>query len=97
MENQNNDPIRIRQYTPAQLQLFNPNDESLGLVNNVVEALRVRLDIAEQSLPGYYFMFGSVRIDINTDGSVENWPEDLYNDTLNLCIKIRSIQLDRNC
>jgi len=96
MKNTNNDPIRIRQYTPAQIKLFNTDDEFIGLVNNNVEALRVRLDIAEQELTDYYFIYGTIRIDINSDGSVENWPmDDLYNDALDLCLELRKIQKHR--
>lgn len=93
MTNKNNDPIKIRQFTPPQLKFFNPENEFLGYINNQVENLQVRTDIVEQQLSGYYFMYGSIKIDINPDGSVENWPYDLYADSLNYARKI--MQLNR--
>ena len=84
--------IKIRQHTPTQLKLYSPKDEFIGFINNAVEALNVRLDIALSKLEGYYFVYGSIKIDINIDGEVTNWPEELYKETLNLCIILNQIQ-----
>ena len=82
--------IEIRQHTPAQLKLYN-NKEFIGFVNNNIEALQVRLDIGKQKLEGYYFMFGDRKIDILPNAGVKNWPEELYRETTNLCVKIYNL------
>lgn len=64
--------IRVRQYTPTQIKLFDPNNNFVGFINNQTEFLQVRVDIAEQQLEGYYCIFGSYKIDINSDGSLVN-------------------------
>lgn len=84
--------ITIRQYTPAQLKLFSPSDNFIGYVNNSVEALRVRVDIAKHKLEGYYFMYGSIKINIDKLGMVDNWPEGVYSESLDLCIELRNMQ-----
>ncbi len=84
--------IQIRQFTPAQLKFYSPNDQFIGLVNNSIEALQVRVDIAKEKLEGYYFMSGNIKIDILSNGEVRNWPEGLYGEMLTLCVKLRNIQ-----
>jgi len=64
--------IRVRQYTPTQISLFDPNNNFVGFINNQTEFLQVRVDIAEQQLEGYYCIFGSYKIDIKSDGSLDN-------------------------
>lgn len=86
--------IKIRQYTPPQLKFYGPNDEFIGFVNNQVEALRIRLDVAKQQAPGYYFMYGTKKIDILLNAGVFNWPDELYYETTHLYREIYNGQLN---
>jgi hypothetical protein len=83
--------IQIRQFTPTQLKLYGP-DGFIGLVNNRVESLQVRLDIAKEKLDGYYFMYGDIKITIDNDGLVDNWPTKLYSEGIELAKELYSIK-----
>ncbi len=87
--------VEIKQHTPEQIKLFGPDDNFIGLINNNVEMLDVRVQIAEQKLTGYYFTYGNIRIDIKSNGGVINYPEGLYGKTHDLCTKLYSIQKQR--
>ncbi len=86
--------IQIRQYTPAQLKFYGPDDKFIGFVNNQVEALRLRLDVAKQQAPGYYFMYSGIKIELLLNGGVTNWPNGLYSETHDLCREIANRQLN---
>jgi len=84
--------IKITRFTPAQLKFYGPDNEFIGFVNNQVEALRLRLEVAKQQAPGYYFMYGSIKIDLLLNGGVSNWPEGLYGEVSDLCREIYNRQ-----
>lgn len=97
--------IKIKQYTPPQLSLYGPDDVFIGFVNNQVEMLRVRIDIITlvnnsvnimkidaDELSGYYFIYGSNRIDISYNGKVINMPNDLYDEVLKNTINLNNLQ-----
>ena len=86
--------IKIRQHTPTQLKLYKPDGPFVEYINNQVESLNVRLDIAKNKLTGYYFMHGQLRITITENGSVENWPSGLYNETSIICRELYNRQLN---
>lgn len=83
--------IKIRQFTEKQLQLFDPQNNFLGFINNAYEALDVCLQVVEQQVDGYYFMFGNEKIVINkTDGIMVDFPR-IYNKQFDISNKLNAM------
>lgn len=69
--------IKVNKITPQTVELFNPQDESMGFINEY-EFNDVRIQIKEQQAEGYYCMFNGERFDINKDGRSQDWFEGFF-------------------
>lgn len=56
------------------VELFAPNGESLGVFDNEIQWLDVRLQIVQQRADGYYVMYNGQRIDMDTNGNLSDFP-----------------------
>lgn len=69
--------IKVNKITPQTVELFNPQDESMGFINEY-EFNDVRIQIKEQKAEGYYCMFNGERFNINKDGRSQDWFEGFF-------------------
>lgn len=59
-------------------QLFGPNDQLVGVIENSLAFYDVRVQIKKQGLEDYYILFKGVRYYIDKDGKLPIWPIDLF-------------------
>ena len=85
--------IQINKYEPQVVEHFDPDENSLGFLNEY-ENLDLRCQIAENKADGYYLIFNGEKYPIQLDGKILNWPYDLY-DTLSVLFS-RLFKAQRN-
>lgn len=73
--------IEIKDIEVPSVELYNSNNELIGVVKNEHSANDVRIQIAKRSLQGYYFKWNEKRIDISEDGEISNFPVGLWDNT----------------
>lgn len=62
--------IKIRQYTPPQLEVFDNVGNLIGYINHFIEIQRLMSDIKKQNVDGYYMMYGNKRINFDSNGMI---------------------------
>ena len=72
-----NKMIKVNKIEPQTVEHFDPEGNSLGFLNEY-ENTDLRVQIAEQKVLGYYLMFNGKKFDINIEGRIKAWPDDLY-------------------
>ena len=70
--------VKINKITPPIAELFDPNHNSLGFVENELELNDVRIQIMNQQLEGYYFKFNNNIIPVYPSGKIDNWVTGFY-------------------
>lgn len=75
--------ITIRNIKEKPAKLFNPEDEEIGVITTVLDFYDVRCQIKEKQLKGYYFMFGSYKVNILVNGKLTEHPSELFGKTDN--------------
>jgi sporulation protein YlmC with PRC-barrel domain len=68
--------VKINKIAPPTLQIYTPNGELLGTVNEY-EFLDIRVQIKKQQVSGYYGIFNGERINIDRNGELEKYPNGL--------------------
>lgn len=56
-------------------ELFDPNGEKVGDILNIYGFYRVRVEIAEKQLSGYYIVWKGQKLPITTGGRIWPWPD----------------------
>ena len=69
--------IQINRITPQVVELFNPNDESMGFIN-LFEFNDIRIQIKKQSVEGYYCLFQNIKCEIDKNGKLKRWPNGFF-------------------
>lgn len=64
--------IKINKIIPQTVELFNPQDESMGFINEY-EFNDIRIQIKEQQAEGYYCMFNGKKFNIDKNGRSKDW------------------------
>ena len=82
--------IIIETYVPNKIDLYCPADELIGTLNNDVELLKVRIQIAKQKLEGYYFIWKDKKVIIDKDGFYP-YQDGLYNQSYEYTKKLMFI------
>lgn len=67
----------VNKIVPQEVEVFNPDDKSLGFVNEY-EFNDLRVQIAENKLEGYYVMYNDIKHPIDKNGRIENWSQGLF-------------------
>jgi len=75
--------IQIKEYPEETVDLYSPNDEYIETLNQA-QFLDVRIQIVEQAIEGYYIVTPYGKHGLNTDGTIENPTERLFEKTVNL-------------
>lgn len=68
--------VKINKITPPTLDIYEPNGNLLGTVNEY-EFLDVRVQIRKNQLSGYYLIFNGKKIRIDRNGELESYPDGL--------------------
>ena len=73
--------IEIKHIEVPSVELYNSNNELIGIVKNEHSANNIRIQIARNSLKGYYFKWNEKVININEDGEISDFPVGLWDNT----------------
>ena len=77
------------------VELFDQNDNSLGLLNEN-ELTDVRIQIVEKDLSGYYFKFEDEKYEIKPDGIFHDFPDNLWTNQYARLFKVRQEKKKKN-
>lgn len=80
--------VKINQIEETTCQLFDPEDNLIGDITSVLQLNDVRIQIMQQKLKGYYFIWmhdpknpvNGRRLDINPDGRMPDWPNGFFDE-----------------
>ena len=68
--------VKIRKIAPPTVDVYNPKGKLLGTVNEN-EFFDLREQICSEQLSGYYIIFQGKKIEINEDGDLNTYSEEL--------------------
>ena len=74
--------VIVNRITPQTVELFDPQDNSLGFVNEY-ELGDVKIQIAKYKLSGYYVKFEGRRLRIDHFGTLEDYPNGFFDTNFN--------------
>ena len=74
--------VVVNHITPQTVELFDPQDNSLGFVNEY-ELGDVKIQIAKYKLSGYYVKFEGRRLRIDHFGTLEDYPNGFFDTNFN--------------
>lgn len=80
--------VQIRDIKDIPCKLYGPNDEYIGEIVNILQFNDVRVQIKEQKLSGYYFIFEGEKISISKNGFLDKYPQGLFDTEDNLLCKL---------
>ena len=69
------------------VSLYDNENNLIGTIETNEEFMDIRLQIKNQKLTGYYFMFKDQKINIDQNGECENYPLGFFDTNLNLLLK----------
>lgn len=67
----------FERYTPPQV-IIKKSGIDIAIVNNEVELLRVQYIVAQENSDEYSVQFKDRNIKIDSNGQLEDWPNDMY-------------------
>jgi hypothetical protein len=70
--------IIINNHIDPEVALYDGNDNYIGIIQNATALDDVRLQIFQQHLKGYYFIYNNEKINIDCYGNVEKWPDGCF-------------------
>lgn len=79
--------VVVKRIEPQTVELFDPQDNSLGFVNEY-ELGDVKIQIAKHKLSGYYVKFEERKIRIGVQGTLEDYPKGFFDTTFNHSIEL---------
>ena len=74
--------VIVNRITPQTVELFDPQDNSLGFVNEY-ELGDVKIQIAKYKLSGYYVKFEERKLRIDIQGTLEDYPRGFFDTNFN--------------
>lgn len=86
--------IQINKITPPTLEIYDPDNNSLGFVNEY-EFLDIRVQIKELHLSGYSFIFKNQKFKIDKNGNLEYYPEGLLDTMSNYYAKLLNLDYEK--
>ena len=73
------DDIQIERYETPKVEAYKSSGEHYGTINNEHEFNKFRIQMLEKEVTDkYYFMWGEVKITVDPDGSMSEFPVGLY-------------------
>ena len=68
--------IRINKISPPTVEIYDPNDNLLGVANEY-ELLDVRVQIKKEQVWGYSLVFNGQKVRLDRNGELEDYPKGL--------------------
>ena len=87
--------MEIVRHTYEKVSLYDSNDTCIGILNNDIELAHVQVQIAKDSLVGYYILWNDVKISLNSNGELEDWPKGMYSHNQELYGKLFLIRQNK--
>ena len=86
--------IKINKFDLFFASLYDNNNNYIGEITSISSLLDLIIQICEQSLKGYYFMYRGYQVNITENRGVVNFPENEgpHNINLKLAIRLRELQ-----
>jgi len=75
------EPIKIIKVIPEKVELFSPNGDLVGILDNDHELNKIQIQIAKVGWCGYYIIWNEIKILILPNGELEQWPKGMYDQT----------------
>lgn len=69
--------IQVKKIEPFVCEAFDPDDNSLGFLNDL-ELNDLRIQIIKEEVSGYYLIFEDQKICIRTNGVIDRYPKGFY-------------------
>lgn len=69
--------IKINRITPPTVDLFSPNGDKIGVVNEY-EFNDILIQLKRNYIKGYYVMFNGERINCIEDGKIDKQPDGFF-------------------
>ena len=69
--------MKINKITPPTVDLYNPNNEKIGTVNEY-EFNDFLIQLKKNYVKGYYSVFNNERVNIIEDGKIDKQPEGFF-------------------
>ena len=82
--------VVVNHITPQTVELFDPQNNSLGFVNEY-ELGDVKIQIAKYKLSGYYVKFEERKLRIDHFGTLEDYPNGFFDTNFNHNMKLFSM------
>ena len=82
--------VVVNHITPQTVEFFDPQDNSLGFVNEYTFG-DVKVQIAENRLSGYYVKFQDRKLKIDHFGTLEDYPNGFFDTNFNHNMKLFSM------
>jgi hypothetical protein len=70
--------IKINKIKDVTCELYDPQNNLLGTIENEYELNDVRIQISEEKVEGYYVIFKEHKIPITSKGKINKWPPGFY-------------------
>ena len=71
--------IKIERYETPKVDMFKSTGEFFGVINNEHEFNKVRIQmLKEKSTSDYYFMWNDLKITVDEEGNMSDFPVGLY-------------------
>lgn len=87
--------IVINKFPEEFVEIFNPEDKSMGLINES-QMIDIQCQIAEKRLNGYYIMIGDLKCLIDEEGELSNWDDKTFDRDYQLLLRLKRIQAKSN-
>jgi hypothetical protein len=91
MKNIHDENILINHFDEEFVELFNPLNKSLGLINKY-QLLDIQCQIAEKRLDGYYVMIKDLKCPIDNQGELQNWDDKTFDRKYRMLLLLKQIQ-----
>lgn len=79
--------IKVNKITPQTVECFDPNNNSLGFLNEY-EFHDLRVQIKREKVKGYYCIFDNRELFIDINGRIAFWPEGFFDVIENYMIEL---------
>jgi len=83
---------KIKKIKINKIEVYNPNNLLIGIIENESELAMLQYDIAKNSFKGHYLIYDEVKIEIDSKGNLNEWPKGMMDDTMVIMSKIFNLR-----
>ena len=85
--------IKLRKFEEDSCELFDSNDKSIGVIDNELTLIDVRIQVMKQKAEGCYIVYKNNKHLLKVDGFLEDYPTDLFGKHRDLLDEILFIRI----